>query len=112
MLRWLRSRRKPKVQAIPWGSPADLASEEYLRELAWIDNPPYILPDKYIGPGDWSQARLLSTEHMVGEHPASNFRRCDLCMFSVNSEDDNILDWAIRDHMRRVHPTKGGLPNG
>jgi hypothetical protein len=45
------------------------------------------------------------------------FRKCDLCpdtpagRFVVRSDDPNVLNWAIRDHMYRNHPTKGRRPS-
>src|SRR4051812_3564460 len=45
------------------------------------------------------------------KHVCGLYRRCDLCPdFIVSHEDPNVLNWAIRDHMYREHPTKGRRP--
>jgi len=41
------------------------------------------------------------------EQPSGMYRRCDLCPFEVRNDDVNVLNWALRDHMFREHPTKG-----
>ena len=42
--------------------------------------------------------------------PWGLFRKCDLCPFVASHEFPEVIDWAIRDHMYRNHPTKGRRP--